>query len=64
MSTQTKKRYGVRVGDDGRWRSEHVVYECAHQAALDLAEGSWNGKAQIVDFQTGQRVVVFASWGR
>lgn len=55
MTETNSNRYGVRVGDDGRWYSKWATLGQAREAAKLLSETGWAGKAQIVDFVDGYR---------
>lgn len=49
------KRFKVRVGDDGRWLSEHDSLGEARKAAHDLSTTGFLGVAQILDTNDGYR---------
>lgn len=50
-----ENRYGVRVGDDGRWHAKYSNLGDARVHAARLSKENWSGKGQIVDFETGDR---------
>lgn len=49
QTTTTTPRYGVRVGDDGRWHAKYPSLGEARQHAARLS-ATGIGRAQIVDF--------------
>lgn len=49
------KRFKVRVGDDGRWLSEHDSLGEARQAAHELSLTGFLGVAQVLDTVDGYR---------
>ena len=51
----TAKRFKVRVGDDGRWLSEHDSLGEARQAAHTLSSTNFLRLAQILDTADGYR---------
>ena len=55
MTTCTENRFGVRVGDDGRWHAKYPTIEQAHDHARRLSTEGWAFRAQVVDFETGDR---------
>ena len=52
MNATQFRRYGVQVGDDGRWISEHDKFADACAAASALSSKGLH-RAQVVDFEAG-----------
>jgi hypothetical protein len=48
-------RYGVRVGDDGRWYLQTDSLDEARCKAISMSNEGWLYQGQIVDFETGCR---------
>lgn len=58
MATNTNTestRFGVRVGDDGRWHGKFASLGEARVFAAQFSKENSLGKAQIVDFADGYR---------
>lgn len=55
VPTTPAQRFGVRVGDDGRWHAKYASLAEARQHAARLSTEGFLGVAQIMDFTNGWR---------